>query len=658
MITETSKIPFVKIQMDRQQAAAAKAAVESMMFEERTESQSENMRILDECRGWYDSLYDFRRRRRRNRRYHRGDQWKDAIQDDNGDWITEEDYLKKQGKVPLKQNIIRQMVKNLTGQYRNSETRSTVLSRSKGGEEGARILTNAIQHIQDLNFLKELDARALEEFALSGMVIQKETFDWYSERDEEDVSVKNVNPNRIGFNTDIEDIRGRDLRIIFEIIDTPIEDIISVFAKSPEEEERIRGLYTLVKSNDRYIYQGLDSRNLDYLDFYVSDDLSKARMYEVWYQKSEWRTRVHDTADGSFEITNYTMDDIYALNQERIEFGRRNGVAEEDIPLIEAQPVNEKFWYVKYLTPHGHCLWEGESPFEHQEHPYTFFAYPLIDGEVWGFVEDIIDQQRYINRMIIMMDFIMSASAKGVLMVPQDAIPEGMSPEEFAEEWRSFNGVIVYKPSKTGVKPEQISANSTAVGLADMLQFQLQFINDISGIHGAIQGKEAKSGTAATLYAQEASNASTNTMDFFMSFNFFKEKRDRKILKLILQYYQEERYFAIEGEKDSGAQLYDPDKVKGKMYDLKIAQNNDTPIYRQVMNDTLMKLLEGQMIDVEVFLENSPIPHAKSILDSIKRRKEELKSGEGMNLETGAIEGAQQNPEAQRMIGQAVGKSA
>ena len=658
MITEINKIPFVKIQMERDQIAAAQSALQDMIYDSAEDARSENMRLLDECRGWWDSLYEFRQRRKRNRRYHRGQQWKDFIENDKGELITEEQYLIEQGKVPLKQNIIRQMVKNLTGQYRNSVTKSTVLSRSKDGEEGARILTNAIQHVHDLNFLSELDARALEEFALSGMVIQKENWDWYSERDEEDVTVKNVNPNRIGFNTDIEDIRGRDLRIIFEVIDAPVEDIVSAFAKTPEEEEKIRGLFSIVKSHDRYIYNGLDARNIDNLDFYVSEDLSKARIYEIWYLKSEWRTRVHDTADGSFEITNYTMDEIDAINEERIAYGKQNGVDEDNIPLIEAEPINERFWYVKYLTPHGYCLWEGESPFEHQEHPYTLFAYPLIDGEVWGFVEDIIDQQRYINRMIIMMDFIMSASAKGVLMIPEDAIPEGMSPEDFAEEWRAFNGVIVYKPNKTGSKPEQISSKSTAVGLADMLQFQLQFISDISGIHGAIQGKEAKSGTPATLYAQEASNASTNTMDFFMSFNFFREKRDRKILKLILQYYKGERYFAIEGENDSGAQIYDEKKVKGKMYDLKIAQNHDTPIYRQILNDTLMTLLDKNMIDVEVFLENTPIPYAKSILDSIKKRKEELKSGKEVLPQQQTMEGVPQNEGAQRMIWQAIGKSA
>lgn len=278
----------------------------------------------------------------------------------------------------------------------------------------------------------------------------------------------------------------------------------------------------------------------------------------------------------------------------------------------------------------------------------------MIDGEVWGFVEDIIDQQRYINRMIIMMDFIMSASAKGVLMVPEDVIPDGMNPEDFAEEWRSFNGVIVYKPSAKHTKvPEQITSNSTVVGLGDMIKFQMQFMNDISGIHGAIQGKEARSGTPSSLYAQEASNASTNTLDFFMSFNFFRQKRDEKILKLILQYYTEERYFAIEGETDVEAKLFDPNKVKGKLYDLKVAQNNDTPIYRQMINETLTQLLMNQLIDIETYLENSSMPYAKSILDSLRRRKEEIEERGAPDM-AAANQDMPSDPKSQELLQKAI----
>jgi len=654
MIINPDKVPFSAIKMQREEAELLQRRVDELTFEGKTEEQSDNMRILEECRMWWDSLYDFRRRRRRNRAYHRGDQWSDRIEDPKnpGTWISEDQYIRDQGKVPLKQNIIRQMMKNLVGQYRASSNKSIVLSRTKGGQEGARMLSNAMMHVQDLNYLQELDARALEEFALSGCIVQKELYKYFKIRGEEDVKIKMPNMNRVFFNTDIEDVRGEDFRIVGEIVDAPLDDIIATFAKTPQEEERIKKLYSMTDKQQFLDYTGLESSRLDSLNFYMPEDSSKARLIEVWRLESRWRTRVHDYADGSLEVTNLSMEEIQVINDQRVAFGEANGVPPENIPLVDGESFKEQYWKAKFLTPHGHTLWEGESPFDHGEHPFTFVVHPLIDGEVWGFVEDIIDQQRYINRMIILLDFIMSSAAKGVLMVPEDSIPDHLTPEDFAEEWRSFDGVITYKPSRMHQKvPEQISSNSTAVGLTDMLKYQMQFINDISGIHGAIQGKEAKSGTPSSLYAQEAEHSSTNTKDFFMSFNFFRQKRDEKILKLILQYYTEERYFAIDSDSEDTAQLFDPTKLEGHLYDLKVVQGNDTPVFRELLNQSLMKLVEMQMIDAETYLEHSPIPYSKAILETLKERKAEMQQGQVPN---GQAPMPGENPESQQMIQQAV----
>ena len=122
----------------------------------------------------------------------------------------------------------------------------------------------------------------------------------------------------------------------------------------------------------------------------------------------------YDPMDGTYNIVDYTLKEIAAQNKERIAIGKNKAYHRKRYRLLRQRKF-EQFWYVKFLTPFGHCLYEGETPYKHEEHPYAITLYPLLDGEVWGFVEDIIDQQRYINRLIIQMDFIMSASAKGTL---------------------------------------------------------------------------------------------------------------------------------------------------------------------------------------------------------------------------------------------------
>lgn len=651
MITDAKQIDYKRIKTKRQKREEAQSR--SSLFLDRDERQKENIELLEQCRRYWDSLEDYRKRRRRNRKYNRGDQWSDKVWDPNKkEYITEEEYIKSQGKVPLKQNLFRMILKNLLGQFRGNNAKSVVVSRTVGDNGGSEMLTNAVQHVHQLNYLDELDARQVEEFALGGIAAAKLSYDYYRTRNEEDIKQTNLITSRLFFNTDIYDIRGEDIRLIGEIIDTTLDDLVGTFAKTPEEEEHIKSLYRVINKNHFTAYTGLSSRDVDTLNFYIPEDTNKVRMFEVWQLESEWRMRVHDYADGSYSTMKISQKEVDHINAQRIQMAVENGIEPDETPLIEATPIKEQFWTVKYLTPHGYCLFESETPYEHEEHPYILLAYPLIDGEVWGFMEDIIDQQRYVNRMIIMMDFIMSAAAKGVLMIPEDQIPTGWTPEQFAEEWRSFNGVILYKPSKEHNQiPQQISANSTVVGLTEMLQLQMNLINDVSGIHSAIQGKSAGPGTPASLYAQEAQNAATNTLDFFHTFGFFQQRRDEKVLKLILQYYKEDRYFAIAGERDT-AKLFQPSKVKGKMYDLVVTRGVDTPAYKQMIDETLYKLLEMQMIDVEIFLENSSLPYNNNILEAIRQKKQQAQNGQmpDANLPIEA------DPNAMAMLQQAAGK--
>jgi hypothetical protein len=613
---------------------------------------NENMKLLETCRNDWEGLRDFRRRRKRNRKYYRGDQWSDYVKDPDsaeGNLITEETYLKKQGKVPLKQNQIRQLVKNLIGQYRSNPSKAVVIARDRDDAKISEMFTNALQAAEQINRVQTLDARAFEEFSLSGAPVQKLSYRYWKERNQPELYIQNVNINRVFFNGDVADVRLTDLRRIGEIIDTTLDDVVATFAKSKAEEERIRKLYRTVVNEDFLYQRGLDPVKMDNLDFYIPTDPSKCRIIEVWELKGEWRTEAHDLMDGSYAVVPETLKEIAVMNRQRLEFGRSVGMPDEEIALIEAEEKFVQSWYVKFLTPYGQVLFESETPYSHESHPYALTLYPLLDGEVWGFVEDIIDQQRYINRLIILMDFIISASAKGVLMVPEDVIPAGMTPKEFADEWTRFNGVIIYKPNQSLTKPEQISSNSTNIGIHEMLALQMQLITQISGVHEAMQGSQAKSGTPAALYAQEAQNASLNTMDYIQTFNHFIQDRDTKALKIILQFYKEPRFLAVSGKGYAQeAKIWDPKKAIDVDFELVVTSGSDTPVFRSMIDQTLLEMLQGQLIDLEMYLENTTLPFADNLLESIRAKRQAAQQGQVAPVGADdplAIQAAKGNPD-------------
>jgi hypothetical protein len=593
---------------------------------------AENIRLLERAYAHWRSLADFRKRRARARDYFRGYQWRDLIVDPlTNKMISEEDYIKAQGKVPLKQNLIRQMVKNLLGQYRSNPTKTVILSRVAEKSNETEMMTNALQSVKQTNNTDEVDVRALEEFFISGASLDKVLYSPDYLRDTEDVKIKKISLHRMFCNADIENFGHDDIRLIGEIHDLTMDEIVGAFAPNKADELRIRSLYRSIYQDPMFTTQaGLSSKNADQLDFYLPRDINKGRVFEIWEKKSEWRMRVHDYADATFEIRkDLTVKDIQRMNDERVERGMELGLPFDLIPLIVAEEYYDNFFYVKFLTPNGHCLYEAETPYLHKEHPYVLNLFPLIDGEVWGLVEDVIDQQRYVNRLITLMDFVISASAKGVLLVPKDVIPEDSDIDEFAKEWRSFNGVIAYTPKAHAQIPQQVSANSVNFGATELLQMQMSLFQDISGVQDAIQGKSAVSGTPASMYAQQAQNSTINSMDYVMAFNNWKQRRDWKVIQVIQQFYQEERYLAVSGKAAKPeSRKYDPKRVENMKFDTVIAQGTDSPIYRQVIDDSLMKFLQLGAIDIKMLLQNSALPFAGQLLDSVTQREEELKNNQ------------------------------
>lgn len=618
---------------------------------------SRNLELLERVRDYYSAMYDLRRRRMRSRKFYRGDQWSDYVEV-NGQMIKEEDYIRMQGKPALKQNMIRPPLRNVMGQYRSNPFKPVVFARNRQNQKAAEMMSVALEAALFMNEGKERDTRALEEFLLSGMAVYKTGFSFDHERQNSIPKFRAVNPNRFFVNTDLEDVCGDDVNFVGEISDLTLDDVVAEYARDGLTEADVRRMYRDV--NEYYgTVAEFNARRLDGMDPLIPQDAGRCRVVEVWRLEAEWRLWVHDYMDAGYEVrAEEDLPEIEAENASRLLLGEENGV---EIPLIEYERKYVKYWKCYHLTPYGETLWEGESPYEHNSHPYVFKLYPLLDGEVWGMVEDLIDQQKMVNRMVILQDFIISASAKGVLLVPEECIPDDMTIEDFADEWVKYNGVIKIRLKPGQSAPQQVAANSMHIGITEMIQMQLKLMQDIAGVQGAIQGKAPNAGTAASLYAQETQNAALNVLDYLETFSSFLQRRDKKLLQVIKQYYTERQYIAVAGSDYSEeARNYDPEKIRDVDFDNVIAKGTDSPSYRMVVDEILWKMLEGRFISAEMFLEHCSYPFADKVLQGMKKMREEMSQGqmpEGMPqqlLQQLQQEAGQMTPEQEQQAGRFV----
>ena len=603
--------------------------------------------IINEAQNYWYRMTSFRRRRQRCKDYAYGKQWGDVVCID-GEKMTEEEYITRQGRTPLKNNLIRRLITQIIGVFRNQAKEPICTARYIEEQRLCETMTVLLQYYMQVNNMTELLARSLEEFLISGLIVHSKRF---KVRDgKADCWTEYVNPNNIIIDTNMKDFRAWDLSFIGEIHDLSRDELVAQFASTPEDLDTLTNIYALQNDQRQFsawLADEFGERAKIDPSFFAPLVSGIYRVFEIWRKESKPRYRVFDPLKGEvykIEEADYAIM-VEAVNLKRIEEATLMGYELSDTPLLRSEWFIDTVWWYYYITPFGDILREGESPYEHKSYPYVIKPYPFIDGEIHSLTANIIDQQRYINRLIILYDWILSSSAKGVLMFPEEALPSGMSLEDIADEWSRFNGVITIKAKPGTPLPQQISNNSTNIGINELLGMQMRLFEDISGVHGALQGKPGNSGMSAALYAQQVQQSSTNLIDILDSFSSFIVEGAHKDVKNIQQFYNADKIRYIAGRKAKLINSH-PEEVKDIDFDLSISEGTNTPVFRQLANDFLMQIWSAGQITLEQLLEHGDFPFADDLLQSVRAQQEEQKEQQNQALLMQAM-GQGQEPTAE-----------
>jgi hypothetical protein len=594
--------------------------------------------LMDAYTAW-TGLEEFRRKAGRNKMYTFEDQWGDKIQV-GCKTMTERQSILRQGNVPLQNNRIRGIVRSVSGVFQSQQTEPVCTARDRDRQGKGEIMSATLQYVYQLNRLWGIDSVNFNYFLITGLAAFKSSYGWNNNK--MDVWTHLVNYNHIFFDNHMQDPRHWDCHLIGEIHDLGLYDLMAQFADgNPQRAQEIRRIYSYCDRERTVSWlKNLSGEALRNINFFVPADETRCRVIEVWKKESRERLLVHDTLTGEFYKAEIEEgQSLDTENQIRYREQAAAGVKEEDMKLIGYRWFIDNYWYSYYLSPQGDVLKEGETPFWHESHPYSFKIYPFFDGQIFPFVSDFIDQQRYINRLVMLQDFVTRSSAKGVLAIDESSIPDGYNVKDIADEWAVFNGVILYttKKNPNAKLPVQIVSNSIQLGVTDMLSIQLKLLEDISGVQGALQGKAPAAGTPASLYMQQVQNSTTSLTELFEAYRELREERDYKNMKLIQQFYTGPRYIHITGKSSSQEMmLYDPNRVRNAEFDLTITESSATPAYRLVMNDFLMQLFSAGQITLNELLENGAFPFADKLLQSVNSRQQQ-----GQDAQAALMQGKQ-----------------
>ncbi len=599
------------------------------------EMSKENNDLLWDCRQDWEAMRTLREEHKRNQRYKNGKQWDDLITDPDNPtkMIREKEYISRQGKTAIQNNLIQQIDRNILGQMISNPTQPIVASRSEDDSEYSEMLSNTLQYGLKLNKYEVLKKSALEYLASAGFCVAKVRYGMWSIKNRSDVKVDVVNVNRFFFNQDSEDPRMTDIYRMGEIHDYTWNELKRDFYTGNEADMKVlREVYSQVLEQRRASENDTAENNLDNLDFFGVSNNGKYRVYEVWTKQVRNVEYVHDRAKGE-EIFDEVHSSAYydALNAERRAQMEAYGIDEETIQsqLIEHRSIAEEYWVAKWLTPQGLCLKKMETPYAHQTPPYVIGSMPRIDGVSKPLYSHITDTNRTINRHATLIDFAIASSAKGCLMVPQSMLQHNTL-DEIAKQYARTDGILIFDDSKPVVnKPSQLSSNAIPTGAFDFLNMEIQQLKEISGLSGALSGQASRSGTPSSLYAQQAQNSMLNFVLLFDCFSDFNEAVATKVLMTQMQYYTTKRHVDISGKAyDKTAIYYEPEVIdKIVDWNVVISEGADTPVFRQLHDELLKYLFEAGAINAEMLLENSSAPFAKKLLAQVRSARQQAEQG-------------------------------
>lgn len=478
-------------------------------------------RVLEEAHAAWVRMGTLRARRERYLRYTYGDQWSDPVRKRNGKIVTEGEQFAAGGSAPLTNNLIRRMVKAVVGRYR--------MDKSAAGATGAAGVAKAVGatanaagegmqagaptgDVWDFNRLDELDARTLEEFLISGMAVHRV---WRERRcGGSGVWVDNVSPARFFVNA-VSDVRGSDIELIGRLVDMSMGELLMRFSGGDAARAgKLRALYSAMEGAGSVFATDSVSAGTDF--FHAP--AGKCRVIETWRLECREVLRCHDRLSATFFVIDAGRGrELSRLNGRR----RRKG-----LPEVSSRWEVSAVWRCRMLAPDGSVLDEFDSPLRGGAHPFAVKLYPLVDGDVHSLVEDVIDQQRNVNRLITLLDRMMGTAAKGVLLFPTGCKVEGQKWSELAERWSDPGGVIPYRPYQ-GAEPHQVVTPISDFGANTLLKMQMGLFEDVSGVSDALMGKSVSGVVGIERYESEVRNASVAVNDLLRSFGEFTGMRDR-----------------------------------------------------------------------------------------------------------------------------------
>jgi len=277
------------------------------------------------------------------------------------------------------------------------------------------------------------------------------------------------------------------------------------------------------------------------------------------------------------------------------------------LPLLEGERVKHR--------QYRQMIFSGGVLLEDEVLPCAGFTLQAITGVrdrncgVWyGFVRDLLDPQRWINKFFSSMADVVASQAKGGLLAEADAF---VSKEDAADDWADPRSIVWLK--RGGLERiKERSNQGVPAGLNQLLDFTVQSLPDVAGVNLEFLGMAGRE-QPGVLEHQRKQAAISTMAEFFNALRLYRKQQGRVLVQFIHAFINDGRLIRIVGKKEAKyvPLSFNLDTLK---YDIVVDEAPNSPNQKEQTWQALMQVLPvaasmGMPIPPDV-IQYAPFPQA------------------------------------------------
>lgn len=479
--------------------------------------------LLTRCRKWFRAAVD------------KGQRWREEAKEDyeftaGKQWTDEEiKAFHEDGRPAITINKIKPLMNILSGYQRLNRYDIDFLARSSDDVELCQVRRGVTKYVMDKCDYDSVESQVFLDCSIGGVGWFGVRYKFDHEIQDGEAVIERVDPFGLYIDPESHEIDFSDAKFLIRAKWVDKDELKKVY---PEHADAIENNFSIYDSIEK---EGNSEVDIDPL--YYHAELKKVRVVECWYKEHKTITMIL-TADGrQLQQEELTPDMI------------QNGiiVGTQNIPKMQ---VKLCVFFDRTL------LEEADSPYQHGEFPYIPMLYHYYGvGDIpAGFVRDLKDPQREVNKRRIQEMHLLNTSANGGGFIEEGA----MTPTQEAEFKRMNNIPGHYQKVLPGTNAQgkifEREPKNPPTAIIQAEQMAADDLKTISGINESILGVEVPSQASGRAIELRQKQAVTHLAVIFDSLRRSKKKiayllwGRRGHAGIIPQFYTAEKVYRIEGE--------------------------------------------------------------------------------------------------------------